>query len=240
VLARARETLLSPRPKPKRLKPSPELLERIDRAFINYPWRAGGLYAWRSGEGDWTALAATEAAPLTLGRHYVSTPGGYAPAPRPKLTQAILILLEYRGEAPPAAEQARGLKPWLRPWTPTERDTVLKGIDGARAVWAKSARRDFEEFTRDTRDMLGHFTPAMLRDRYAVVTARAAEQAARLADRQAAADRHFQMRFKIDPRDVAPADRLVDLGVEAKFNIEPPRDTWTWSEFDAELEKARR
>jgi len=233
-LKKARDTLAAPAPKPKRLKPSEELLSRIDRSYEDFPWRRDGLYAYRIKERC-VVFAAIAVQAVTQDRHYRTTSGGYELAPRPVLTEAVLLLLDYRGSSIPTAAEARLLDPFVMPGLTAEQERMLRFDEARRKVLVVRANETFEEFEQRTHEMLGHFTPKQLGERYEFVVANSRKQLALLANPQ----RHSYKRYSVSAREGAPLDRLIDLGAERQFDTTDASvdaNTRTdWSGLDSEL-----
>ena len=104
------------------------------------------------------------------------------------------------------------------------------------------AAETFEAFCERTRDMLGHFTPEQLRDRYDLTNEFARNKAAALKDTAAAVRRHYFKRFLVYASDAIPKGRLIDLGVSldteaaaAAHDYTRHIEQVTWSELDKQL-----
>lgn len=233
-LQKARDKLVSPLPKPKRLKPADELLCRIDRTYRDFPWRQDGLYAYRIDE-HFVVLAAIAVQPSTQLRHYRSTPVGYEPVPRPVLTEAVLLLLDYRGTRPPNAREARSFEPFVASAPIVEQERMIRHDEIQRKVWEFSANETFDLFEQRTKAMLGHFTDQQLRERHALVVTVSRQKLALFTNPQ----RHFYRRYWISAREPVPLDRLTDLAVEQKFPMTDPTSDaatrTTWSGLDGDL-----
>lgn len=85
------------------------------------------------------------------------------------MTEAVLLLLDYRGTSAPDAAKARLLEPLVLSSTVAERERVMRDDEAQRKVWAVFANETFAIFEPRTKSMLGHFTDQQLRDRHALV-----------------------------------------------------------------------
>ena len=240
-LKKARETLAAPAPTPTRLKVSVELRRRIDRSFEDFPWRLDGLYAYRVGDAT-AVFAASVVQDSKQERWYRTTPNGYEVMPGPVLKQATLVLLDYVGSEPPTAEEARALRPYSAPPSEVGAAATGRSIELMHAKAQEHAAETFEAFCERTRDMLGHFTPEQLRDRYDLTKEFARNKAAALKDTAAAVRRHYFKRFLVYASDAIPKGRLIDLGVSldteaaaAAHDYTRHIEQVTWSELDKQL-----
>ena len=233
-LKKAREMLSTPAPAPKRLKVSDEQRRRIDLTFDDFPWRQDGLYAYQIGAAT-VVFAASVVQETKQGRHYRSTSEGYEVLEGPVLKEAILVLLDYKGDRPPKVAEALTLRPYCAPRSEARATAIAGSIAILHAHAAESAAESFEAFRESTREMLGHFTPEQLRARYELTKGWAREKAAALADTEAAVRRHCFKRFHVYASDAVPKDRLIDLGASLDteavaaahdFNIQIEHVTW--------------
>jgi len=234
-LLKARATIVSPQPKRKTPRPSPEVRERIDRTYTPFPWKEKGLCAYQMRNGEYIVLATTRVIPRVVGRHYASVAGGYKPVTLPNLPQPFHVVLDYRKSRLPTPSELSKLQPVVKPIKKSERKEWLASMDEIHAMHAVSAAETFEEFAQGKRECHANKTGAEFRAHYDWWIHWSAQQRDLHADREQALQRHFYPTLTIDARQPVPSERLVDLKTERHFDCEQAYTNTDWKTLDDHL-----
>ena len=234
-LLKAREKIASPPPPRKNPRPSKFLRERIDKTYSPYAWKQDGLYAFKTKQGEYVVLAATEVHQNRLQRHYLKRGDRFVPAERPVLPQPFLLLLNYRKPVPPDPAELGSLQPYVRDSTEKERESWLKAIDEIRAMFEEEAGQTFEEYERKTRAHHPNKSAEKYRERYLEYTDSCRERLQPYLDREQALERYFYQRFMMDPKQPVPEDRLIDLETTWHFVCENRSVSANWETLESYL-----
>lgn len=241
-LLKARAAIVSVQPKRKTRRPSKELLERIDRTYSSFPWKEGGLYAYRLANGEYVVLAAVRVLPLQLGQHYTRQGAGFVPVVMPNLIQPVLLLLDYRQWRLPSPAETAAMQPFVRPIKARDRKEYLEIIDENHADHETDAQQTFAEFERENRDSACHAAKSdqEFLAHYEWWVGWNKKQRDLYADREQALKRYFYILLMIDAKLTVPVDRLVDLEASRHFDCEHDCIRADWETLDNHLVSKRR
>lgn len=236
-LQKARAAMVSAEPKRKTPRPSAELRARIDKTYDTFPWKEGGLYAYRLNNGEYVVLAAVRILSIQLGRHYRREGDGFVPASMPVLTQPVLLLLDYRQPHLPSQQELATLQPRVKPIKARDRKEWLELIDEAYQDHQADAAQSFADFARENRESACHAnkTDEQFREHYLWWVDWNRKRCDFYADRELALQRYFYVLLMIDAKQSIPAGRLVDLEVTRHFDHEDESIRASWETLDEYL-----
>ncbi len=235
ALLKAREKLLSPGPKQKKLKPSSELLARVDVFFDDFPWKRGQVYSYRLLNGEYVLLGCVVTWEQYFSGYYKKTDKGYVRADPPPLGVPFLILLDYRSTTPPsvsAAENSQPLEMQLSERTCNEAlEEARTNVEHAQTLIAE----DFNTFEERVKRIEPNASEEELRSRFKWRRKSAELNLQRYASPTQALKLRAHKIYTMGPKKVVPRERIADTGVSRSFLSEYRYYATNWEQLDSSI-----